>query len=82
ASSALSGTTSQPSMSSFYYALAGNERQPELDIETVEKINDYWAQVKPLYQDFMNGITSPQTDIYQTEMPGGQYSNLQQQAKS
>lgn len=82
ASSALSGMTSQPSMSSFYYALAGNERQPELDIETVEKINDYWAQVKPLYQDFMNGITSPQTDIYQTEMPGGQYSNLQQQAKS
>lgn len=82
ASSALSGTTSQPSMSSFYYALEGNERQPELNIETVEKINDYWAQVKPLYKDFMNGITSPQTDIYQTEMPGGQYSNLQQQAKS
>lgn len=82
AASALSGTTSQPSMSSLYYALSGNERQPELKIENVEKINRYWAGIKPFYKDFMNGITSPQTDIYETEMPGGQYSNLQQQAKA
>ncbi|KRN10681.1 pyruvate carboxylase [Liquorilactobacillus mali KCTC 3596 = DSM 20444] len=82
AASALSGTTSQPSMSSLYYALSGNERQPDLNIENVEKINRYWLGVKPFYQDFMNGITAPQTDIYETEMPGGQYSNLQQQAKA
>ncbi|WP_057896870.1 pyruvate carboxylase [Liquorilactobacillus oeni] len=82
AASALSGTTSQPSMSSLYYALSGDEHQPDLDIENVEKINRYWAGVKPFYNDFMNGITSPQTDIYETEMPGGQYSNLQQQAKA
>ncbi|KRM89175.1 pyruvate carboxylase [Liquorilactobacillus vini] len=82
ATSALSGTTSQPSMSSLYYALAGNARQPELNIDNVEKMNRYWLGVKPCYQDFMNGITAPQTDIYETEMPGGQYSNLQQQAKA
>lgn len=82
ASSALSGTTSQPSMTSFYYALTDNERQPELDIDQAEAMNRYWNGIKPLYKDFMNGITSPQTDIYQTEMPGGQYSNLQQQAKA
>ncbi|KRN88927.1 pyruvate carboxylase [Ligilactobacillus ceti] len=82
ATSSLSGTTSQPSMSSFYYALANEQRCPKMDINNVEKINRYWAGVKPFYQDFMNGITSPQTDIYQTEMPGGQYSNLQQQAKA
>ena len=45
-------------------------------------MNRYWSGIKPFYQDFMNGTTSPQTDIYQTEMPGGQYSNLQQQAKA
>lgn len=82
ASSALSGTTSQPSISSLYYALAGDKRQPKLDIDNVETLNRYWSGIKPFYQDFMNGMTSPQTDIYQTGMPGGQYSNLQQQAKA
>ena len=82
AMSALSSTTSQPSMSSFYYSLEGNERQPELDIDNVEKINQYWAGIRPLYKDFANGINAPLPDIYETEMPGGQYSNLQQQAKS
>ena len=82
ATSSLSGTTSQPSMSSLYYALEGNARQPELNIDNVETLNRYWSGIKPFYQDFMNGTTSPQTDIYQTEMPGGQYSNLQQQAKA
>lgn len=82
AMSSLSGTTSQPSMGSFYYALEEDERQPKLEMENVEKINQYWQGVKPFYQAFMNGMTSPQTDIYQTGMPGGQYSNLQQQAKA
>ena len=82
AASALSGTTSQPSMSSFYYALANDSRQPKLEIDNVESLNRYWSGIKPFYQDFMNGMTSPQTDIYQTGMPGGQYSNLQQQAKA
>ena len=80
AASALSGTTSQPSMGSLYYALEGDVRQPQLDMENLEKVNNYWAGVKPFYQDFMNGINAPQPDIYQTEMPGGQYSNLKQQA--
>ncbi|KRL01388.1 pyruvate carboxylase [Liquorilactobacillus capillatus] len=82
AMSSLSGTTSQPSMSSLYYALTEDPRQPELNIDNVERVNRYWQGIKPFYQDFMNGITAPQTDIYQTEMPGGQYSNLQQQAKA
>ncbi|KRL38724.1 pyruvate carboxylase [Liquorilactobacillus uvarum DSM 19971] len=82
AMSSLSGTTSQPSMSSLYYALTDDLRQPALNIDNVERINRYWQGIKPFYQDFMNGITAPQTDIYQTEMPGGQYSNLQQQAKA
>ncbi len=82
AASSLSGTTSQPSLSSLYYAMAGVERQPQLNIRNVEEINRYWKGVRPFYQDFENGMTGSQTDIYQTQMPGGQYSNLQQQAQA
>ncbi|GBG93917.1 pyruvate carboxylase [Ligilactobacillus salitolerans] len=82
ASSALSGTTSQPSMTSLYYGLAGNKRQPQLDVNSAETIDRYWAGVKPFYREFMKTSDSVQTDIYQTGMPGGQYSNLQQQAQA
>ncbi len=82
ASSALSGTTSQPSMTSLYYGLAGDKRQPQLDVTAAEAIDRYWAGVKPYYHEFMTNSGAVQTDIYQTGMPGGQYSNLQQQAKA
>lgn len=82
ASASMAGTTSQPSMGTFYYALEGNDRQPDLDIHNAAVIDKYWANVRPLYKDFSNGVNSPQPVLYQTEMPGGQYSNLKQQAKS
>ncbi|WP_063510354.1 pyruvate carboxylase [Pediococcus damnosus] len=82
AASSMSGTTSQPSMSSLYYAMAGTKRQPTINSKNVEEINRYWKGIRPFYQDFENGMTGSQTDIYQTQMPGGQYSNLQQQAQA
>lgn len=82
AQSAMASTTSQPSLSSTYYALSGNDRQPTLDMPAVERLNQYWQGVVPYYQDFENGMRSPQTDIFEVEMPGGQYSNLQQQANA
>ncbi|WP_056968947.1 pyruvate carboxylase [Lacticaseibacillus thailandensis] len=82
AQSAVAGTTSQPSMESLYYALAGNERQPDLNIQHAELIDDYFRDVRPYYNNFANRVTGPLTRVYQVEMPGGQYSNLQQQAKS
>ncbi|WP_029508390.1 pyruvate carboxylase [Paucilactobacillus suebicus] len=82
ASSSLSGTTSQPSMGSLFYALQGTERQPDVSISNVEAVDRYWKSVRPYYQQFSNKMVGPQTDIYQTEMPGGQYSNLQQQANA
>ena len=51
-------------------------------MDNVARLNNYWANVRPLYKDFSNGVNAPQPDLYQTEMPGGQYSNLQQQSKS
>src|SRR5699024_5284584 len=70
ASSALAGTTSQPSMTSLYYSLTGDKRQPELDIDSAESVNRYWSGIKPYYKDFMKTNDSVQTDIYQTGMPG------------
>lgn len=82
AMSAMSGSTSQPSMSSLYYALDQDERQPKINIGNTQKINHYWEDVRMFYQPFENGLNSPQTEVYSHEMPGGQYSNLQQQAKA
>lgn len=82
AMSAVSGATSQPSMSSLYYALLNGERVPGIDIENVQELNHYWEDVRPFYQPFENGLNAAQTEVYMHEMPGGQYSNLQQQAKA
>lgn len=82
AQSSFSGTTSQPSLESLYYALSGNQRQPDVAIEKAQKLNRYFQAIRPYYADFSNGVTGPLTDIYTVQMPGGQYSNLQQQARS
>ncbi|MGY3724558.1 pyruvate carboxylase [Granulicatella balaenopterae] len=80
--SSMAGGTSQPSMESFYYATSGLERQPSLTIDRVRKVNHYWADVRKQYDMFDKGQKSPSTAVYQHEMPGGQYTNLQQQAKA
>ncbi|EOJ87165.1 pyruvate carboxylase [Enterococcus faecalis] len=82
AMSAMSGATSQPSMNSLYYALVNGERTPTINIDNAQKINHYWEDVRMYYQPFENGLNAPQTEVYMHEMPGGQYSNLQQQAKA
>ena len=82
AASSMSGLTSQPSASTLFYSLEENERQPKLHVESLEKISQYWEDVRKYYKDFESGMMSPHTEIYQHEMPGGQYSNLQQQAKA
>ncbi|MGY3765326.1 pyruvate carboxylase [Vagococcus vulneris] len=82
AMSAMSGATSQPSMSSLYYALKNGDRTPNINIDNVQQINHYWEDVRTFYAPFENGISAAQTEVYAHEMPGGQYSNLQQQAKA
>lgn len=79
---AFSGMTSQPSMGSLYYALENTPRAPELNIENVEQINKYWQDVRDQYRIFEEGISTTATEVYKHQMPGGQYTNLKQQAKS
>ncbi|MEN2447077.1 pyruvate carboxylase, partial [Bacillus sp. JR_15] len=79
--SSMAGLTSQPSASSLYYALDGHERKPDMNVQSVEHLSQYWDSVRKYYREFESGMNSPHTEIYEHEMPGGQYSNLQQQAK-
>lgn len=78
----LAGMTSQPSGQTLYHALEGQARQPEMDIDSVEELSHYWEGIREYYSDFESGMKAPHTEIYNHEMPGGQYSNLQQQAKA
>ncbi|MEH7093223.1 pyruvate carboxylase [Neobacillus vireti] len=80
--STMAGLTSQPSANSLFYALEGNMRKPQVNIEALEKLSYYWEDVRKVYHDFESGMMSPHSEVYQHEMPGGQYSNLQQQAKA
>lgn len=80
--SSMAGLTSQPSANSLYYALEGSERRPNVNIQSLEKLSQYWEEVRKYYQDFESGMKAPHSEVYVHEMPGGQYSNLQQQAKA
>lgn len=80
--SAMAGQTSQPSANSLYYALAGNERQPDLNIDHAKQLSSYWEDVRKYYSGFESGMAAPDPEVYEHEMPGGQFSNLQQQAKA
>ncbi|MCY9548181.1 pyruvate carboxylase [Lysinibacillus xylanilyticus] len=78
----MAGLTSQPSANSLYYAMKGSKREVRADIDALEKLSYYWEDVRKYYRDFESGMISPHSEIYVHEMPGGQYSNLQQQAKA
>lgn len=78
----VAGFTSQPSINSLYYAMKGSKREIDANIGELEKLSYYWADVRKYYVDFESGMNSPHSEVYVHEMPGGQYSNLQQQAKA
>lgn len=78
----MAGLTSQPSMNSLNYALEGTDRKPSIPISSIEKLTHYWEDIRKYYHDFESGMVAPHSEVYQHEMPGGQYSNLQQQAKA
>lgn len=80
ATTALSGGTSQPSLTAMYYALQNNPRQMSFNIHELEKIDRYWQAIRPYYAGVDARMTYPNTTVYEHEMPGGQYSNLRQQA--
>ncbi|MFV8827005.1 pyruvate carboxylase [Alkalihalobacterium sp. APHAB7] len=80
--SSMAGLTSQPSANSLYYALSGSDRKPNVNIDSLEKLSEFWEGTRRFYSGFESGMNAPHTEVYEHEMPGGQYSNLQQQAKA
>lgn len=80
--SAFANGTSQPSMNSLYYGLTGHDRQPQMNIDYMEKMSLYFESVRPYYRSVDHTAPYPATEVYRHEMPGGQFSNLKQQAKS
>ena len=78
----MSGMTSQPSLNGIVAALRHTERDTGLDLEALDGLSRYWAAVRELYYPFEEGLQAPSADVYQHEMPGGQFTNLRQQART
>ncbi len=80
ASAALAGTTSQPALSSIVAATDHTERATGLDLAAVNDLEPYWEAVRRVYAPFESGLPAPTGRVYTHEIPGGQLSNLRQQA--
>ncbi len=79
---AFSGSTSQPCLGSIVEALKNTDRDTGLDIGSIREISAYWETVRAQYAAFESGTTSPASEVYLHEMPGGQFTNLKAQARS
>lgn len=73
---AMSGMTSQPSLGAIAANLRGTSLATGLDPDKLGPLNDYWEGVRTLYAPFESGQLSGSSDVYQHEIPGGQYTNL------
>lgn len=80
ASAPFAGTTSQPSLSALVAAMQHTERDTMLPLENVCALEPYWENVRTLYKPFESGLPAPTGRVYTHEIPGGQLSNLRQQA--
>ena len=78
----MSGQTSQPNLNSLAAALAHTRRDTGLDLEALNACSDYWETVRTYYQPFDTGPRSGSAEVYIHEMPGGQITNLKEQAES
>ena len=80
ASAPMAGTTSQPSASALVAALAHTDRDTGLSLQAVSDLEPYWEAVRRAYAPFESGLPGPTGRVYTHEIPGGQLSNLRQQA--
>lgn len=78
----MSGGTSQPCLGSIVEALRDTGRDTGLDSGAVREISRYWEEARTQYVAFEAGLQSPASEVYLHEMPGGQYTNLKEQARS
>jgi pyruvate carboxylase len=80
ASAPMAGTTSQPSASALVAALANTDRDSGISLDEITALEPYWEAVRNVYAPFESGLSGPTGRVYRHEIPGGQLSNLRQQA--
>lgn len=76
----LSGLTSQPNFNAIVEMMKFHERENNFDIRSLNQFSDYWGAVREYYYPFESGLKASAADVFQHEIPGGQYSNLKPQA--
>ena len=77
---ALSGLTSQPNFNSVVAMMQGHERECPVDLPSLNAYSNYWEDVREYYYPFESGMKAGSAEVYENEIPGGQYSNLKPQA--
>jgi pyruvate carboxylase len=78
----MSGSTSQPNLNSIVAALRHTPRDTGLDLDALNRFSDYWEEVREIYHPFDTAPRAGSADVYNHEMPGGQFTNLKEQAAS
>ncbi|SOS47408.1 Pyruvate carboxylase [Tenacibaculum dicentrarchi] len=78
----LSGLTSQPNFNSIVEMMKFNERESDLNIDSLNKYSNYWETVREYYYPFESGLKAGSGEVFKHEIPGGQYSNLKPQAQA
>lgn len=78
----LSGLTSQPNLNAMVAIMQGHERSQPMNLASLNEYSNYWEDVREYYYPFESDMKAGTAQIYENEIPGGQYSNLRQQAES
>ncbi len=78
----MSGLTSQPNLNALAASMRYHERGRKMNLESLNRYSDYWEVVREFYYPFESDLKSGTAEVYDNEIPGGQYSNLRQQAES
>ncbi len=81
AMSALSGLTSQPSFNSVVAMMQGHPRENDINLNSLNQYSNYWESVRQYYYAFETELRAGSAEVYEHEIPGGQYSNLRPQAR-
>jgi pyruvate carboxylase len=78
--SSMSGLTSQPNFNSMVACMKGHPRENPMDLAKLNEFANYWEEVREYYYPFESGLKAGTAEVYEHEIPGGQYSNLRPQA--
>jgi len=79
--SSMSGLTSQPNFNSIVNMMKGHERECKMELGKLNEFSNYWEDVREYYYPFESELKAGTAQVYENEIPGGQYSNLRPQAR-